>query len=68
MTAIALALFTLFIAYVMVWSIKNDHLRSIGEQSGWIKMRDPHNRTRKSKGNAADTADAATRQVSDRRH
>jgi hypothetical protein len=67
MTAIALAIFTLFIAYVMIWSIKNDHLRSIGEQSGLIKMRDPLGRKRKSKGKVARTADAATRQVSDRR-
>ncbi len=67
MTAIALALFTLFIAYVMVWSIKNDHLRSIGEQSGLIKMRDPHGKKRKAKDKAANTAHAATRQVSDRR-
>jgi hypothetical protein len=39
MTAVALALFTLAIAYVMVWSIKNDDAKSIDAQSGLIKMR-----------------------------
>ena len=66
MTAIALALFTLFIAYVMIWSIQNDNVRSIGEQSGLIRMRDPHRAKRKSKGKAADAVGAATRQFSDR--
>ena len=67
MTAIALAVFIVFIAYVMVWSIKNDGLRSIGEQSGWIRMRDPHSGTRKAKRKAADSARAAMRQAPDRR-
>jgi hypothetical protein len=63
MTAIALAVFTLFIAYVMVWSIKNDKVRSIGEQTGWIRMRDPRRTNRKAKGKAADAQDAAARQA-----
>ena len=41
MTSIALGLFILFIVYVMVWSIKNDQMPSISEQTGFIKMRDP---------------------------
>jgi hypothetical protein len=64
MTAIALAVFTLFIAYVMVWSIKNDNVRSIGEQTGWIRMRHPRGTDRKAKGKTAGTADAAPRQGS----
>lgn len=56
MTAIALAVFTLFIAYVMIWSMKNDHARSIGEQTGLIKMRDPGQSKRKGKDKAASSA------------
>jgi hypothetical protein len=41
MTSIALGVFVLFIVYVMVWSIKNDQMRSISEQTGFIRMRDP---------------------------
>jgi hypothetical protein len=41
MTSIALGLFILFIVYVIVWSIKNDGAKSIGHQTGIIKMRDP---------------------------
>lgn len=48
MTAIALAIFILAIVYVMVWSIKNDHARSIGDQTGLIKMRNPSRGDRKS--------------------
>jgi len=41
MTAIALAVFIVFIIYVMIWSIRNDGVRSIREQTGYIKMRVP---------------------------
>jgi hypothetical protein len=41
MTSVALGIFIVFIVYVMIWSIKNDGARSIGDQSGIIKMRDP---------------------------
>lgn len=41
MTAIALVIFTGFVLYVMVWSIKNGNARSIKDQTGIIKMRDP---------------------------
>ena len=40
MTGIALLIFTGFILYVMVWSIKNDGVRSIKDQTGLIKMRE----------------------------
>ena len=64
MTAIALAVFTLFIAYVMLWSIKNDNARSIAEQTGWIRMRDPKGTGRKAKGKTAGAVDAAAHQAS----
>lgn len=41
MTAIALVIFTCFIVYVMIWSIKNENARSTKDQTGIIKMRDP---------------------------
>lgn len=41
MTAIALVIFTCFILYVMIWSIKNENARSTRDQTGIIKMRDP---------------------------
>src|SRR4051812_37512338 len=41
MTAIALVIFTGFVLYVMVWSIKNGNARSIKDQTGIIRMRDP---------------------------
>ena len=41
MTSIALGIFIIGIIYVMVWSIKNDGARSISEQTGFIKMRQP---------------------------
>jgi len=40
MTGIALLIFTGFILYVMVWSLKNDGARSIKDQTGLIKMRE----------------------------
>jgi hypothetical protein len=40
MTSIALGAFVVAIIYVMIWSIKNDGVRSISEQTGFIKMRD----------------------------
>jgi hypothetical protein len=48
MTAIALAIFIVFILYVMLWSVRNDGAKSIGDQKGLIKMRDPLGRARKS--------------------
>jgi hypothetical protein len=54
MTSIALAIFILFIVYVMVWSIKNDGAASIGEQTGFIRMLDPSRK-------AADAAKAPQR-------
>lgn len=47
MTSIALAIFTAAIVYVMVWSIKNEDARSIGDQTGFIRMRDPSGATKK---------------------
>jgi hypothetical protein len=41
MTSVALGIFIVFIVYVMIWSIKNHGARSIADQSGIIKMRDP---------------------------
>lgn len=41
MISVALAIFIVFIIYIMIWSIQNDGLRSIGEQKGLIRMRDP---------------------------
>ena len=41
MVAIALVIFTAAIIYVMIWSMKNEDARSIGDQTGLIKMRDP---------------------------
>ena len=50
MTSIALGVFIIFIIYIMIWSIKNDGARSIGEQTGLIRMRDPSTAPRKSGG------------------
>jgi hypothetical protein len=50
MTAIALVIFVVAILYVMIWSIKNEDARSIGDQTGFIKMRDPSNTPRGSAG------------------
>ena len=47
MTAIALAIFIVAILYVMIWSIRNDGRRSIGEQTGFLRMRDPSSTARK---------------------
>lgn len=44
MVSIALGLFVIFIVYVMIWSIKNDDARSIGDQTGLIRMREPSNK------------------------
>jgi len=41
MTSIALGIFIVGIIYVMIWSLKNDGARSIGEQTGFIRMRVP---------------------------
>lgn len=67
MTGIALALFTLFIAYIIIWSFKNDRARSIGDQSGLIRMRDPRHARRKLQGKADDGAGAAAPPGADRR-
>ena len=40
MTGIALLIFTGFIVYVMVWSMKNDGVRAIKDQTGLIRMRE----------------------------
>jgi hypothetical protein len=40
MTSIALGVFIVFILYIMIWSIKNDGVRSIREQTGLIRMRE----------------------------
>jgi hypothetical protein len=50
MTSIALGVFITFIIYIMIWSIKNDGARSISEQTGLIRMRDPSTAPRKSGG------------------
>ena len=47
MISIALGVFIVFIMYVMIWSLKNDDVRSIREQTGFIKMRDSSKSTRK---------------------
>lgn len=41
MTSIALAACIVFIIYVMIWSLKNDGARSIDDQTGFLRMRDP---------------------------
>jgi hypothetical protein len=48
MTSIALGIFIIFIIYIMIWSIKNDDVSSIGEQTGFIRMRNPSNTAAKS--------------------
>lgn len=47
MTSIALAIFTVAIIYVIVWSIKNEDARAIGDQTGFIRMRNPVPATKK---------------------
>lgn len=62
MTSIALGLFVIAIIYVAVWSIKNDGLRSIRDQSGFIRMRVPRQaavRKAKRQSAASRRADAA---------
>lgn len=41
MTSIALFIFIAAIIYVMIWSIRNDGVRSIREQTGFVRMRVP---------------------------
>ena len=41
MTSIALGLFILFMIYIVIWSVKNDQARSISDQTGLIRMREP---------------------------
>lgn len=53
MTAIALVIFVIAIFYVMIWSIKNEDARSIGDQTGFIKMRDSSKTSRNSAGRKA---------------
>jgi hypothetical protein len=48
MTSVALGVFIIFILYVMIWSIRNDKVRSIFDQTGLIKMRGPSATPRKS--------------------
>ena len=52
MTSIALGVFIIFIIYIMIWSIKNDNAASIGDQTGFIRMRDLSGATRKPNGQA----------------
>lgn len=66
MTAIALVIFTCFIVYVMIWSIKNENARSTKDQTGIIKMRDPKAVERsgprwQDDGDATSRADGRTR-------
>ena len=67
MTAIALAIFILAIVYVMVWSIKNDHARSIGDQTGLIKMRNPSRAGHKTDGRKTASGKTAGRESADRK-
>ncbi len=47
MTSIALGIVIVFIVYVMIWSIRNDGVRRIGDQTGLIRMRDPDKAARR---------------------
>jgi len=53
MTSFALGAFIIFVIYVMIWSIRNDGAASIGEQTGFIRMRDPSRHARKSRPHPA---------------
>jgi hypothetical protein len=50
MTSIAFGAVIIFILYVMIWSIKNDGAKSIGDQSGLIRMRELAKAHRKATG------------------
>ena len=50
MSSFALGAFIIFILYVIIWSIRNDGAASIGEQTGYIRMRDPSRDARKPAG------------------
>jgi hypothetical protein len=50
MTSIALGVFIIFILYIMFWIIKNDGARSIGDQTGFIRMHDPSGAVHKPAG------------------
>lgn len=41
MTSIALGIFIIFVVYIAIWSIRNDTVRSISDQTGLIRMRRP---------------------------
>lgn len=41
LTSIGLGLFILCVIYVAIWSVKNDGAPSIGDQTGFIRMRTP---------------------------
>lgn len=41
MVSIALGIFIIIILYIIFWSMKNDKARTIGEQTGFISMREP---------------------------
>ena len=59
LASIGLGLFILGIIYVAIWSVRNDDASSIGDQTGFIRMRlsrSPRPRTRQ---RAADPAVAA---------
>lgn len=71
MTSIALGVFIIFIIYVMIWSIKNDGAKSIRDQTGLIRMRDPSNAAHKSAGRRGHRRHEAAAPVSaqtNRRH
>lgn len=55
-TSIALGIFILFIFYVIYWSMKNDKVRTIREQTGFIRMRDTTVGDKKKTGNQGQRA------------
>ena len=40
MESIVLVLAVAFVGYIVYWSIRNDNVKSISEQTGILKMRD----------------------------
>ena len=40
MESIALFFAVAFIGYIVYWSIRNDNVKSISEQTGFLKMKD----------------------------
>lgn len=56
LTSIGLGLFILGVIYVAIWSVRNDGAPSIGEQTGFIRMRVPRRPRPRGKHRAADPA------------